>query len=1057
MVSKWYSEKVEIQTYRVLDEDPLPKFFQYYPYTGLNNFSDKPEPIMYDSIVVENEYLKMRVIPSLGARLHDLYDKVNNAHVFHYNEIIKPANIALRGAWIANGIEFNSLDRGHHTPDNFSPVDWKVKEWEDGSVSIYIGNINLITNIYYLVGLTLRPGRALLEISVKTFNNDLQKTKYYFWMNTAETVTEGSRVFIPGKRTVDDTFPVNRDGVDVSWYKNCKYAVDAFIIDSEEDFFGYYDYNTHYGVVQHANHFKVPGKKRFTWGTSEDGLFWAPILSDKGMPYIELQSGKYRTQSIVGFVDPLFFEEWEEYWYPISKINGVSYANKDATINVDAKPEDGAFRIIVGVYATKEFPHSKIRINLGEKIVEEEFNLAPGNPFVKEFESKDKRVKAEVLDENNSKIIVWDCRDYRTRVDESVYRRPSEFSIDAEKKKTAEELWIDGELEERMGSPLLAELKYRQALKADGNFSKALCSLAAIYCRRGEYGKAAGLLEKALKRNTDSDEAHYYLGICRLKLGDEHNAEAKFWEARRSTRFFSPSSYWISVIKMRNREYWKAEEILREVAEKDSTNFKCLFLLAATLRKQGKASEALQIVERGLEAFPIYYPLLSELMFCSEGKNSLEFERVVLSGEQKLLEAASEYIEAGLYEDAEKILSKGALKRLDGPMIHYYLGFVYGRLGKTGEMRKHFQLGDSKNPDYVFPHRVGEEEILRSVIATTASPRAKYYLGNLLFYLCRFDEAIREWEAAVQEGLEHPVLYRNLGSAYYKLYRGFERALKEYEKAIAIDPFNHRLHLEYYEACSVAGVVEKPVETLEEASSRIRKDSLLAALSAAYINAEKYNEALRILEENTFTPAEGYYGYWELFVEAHVRRGVENIKKGRYEEALKDFLSSLAYPRNLGVGAPYVPHRHEAKQRYWAGQCYFLMGEKKKAREMWRSILIQKFFNIDEVYYKGLALRMLGRKKEALKLFKDALKEALEKERRIISVKREIPEEYFNALNYDRKLAEARCRKVVAYFGLGRNREAMAELRKILRITGRGVFVEKVIKQCPVYISVRII
>jgi hypothetical protein len=75
----------------------------------------------------------------------------------------------------------------------------------------------------------------------------------------------------------------------------------------------------HYGVVQYANHFKVPGKKRFTWGTSEDGLFWAPILSDKGMPYIELQSGRFRTQGIVSFVDPHFFEEWDEWWHPIAR------------------------------------------------------------------------------------------------------------------------------------------------------------------------------------------------------------------------------------------------------------------------------------------------------------------------------------------------------------------------------------------------------------------------------------------------------------------------------------------------------------------------------------------------------------------------------------------------------------------------------------------------------------------------------------------------------------------------------------------------------------------
>ena len=1057
MVCKWYSEKLDIQTCKILDEDPLPRFFQYYPYTGLNNFSDKLEPVAYDSIVVENEYLKMRIIPSLGARLHDLYDKVNNAHVFHYNEIIRPANIALRGAWIANGVEFNSLDRGHHTPDNFSPVDWKVKEWEDGSITVYIGNINLITNIYYLVGLTLRPGRHFLETSIKIFNNDMLRTKYYFWTNTAEPVTEGSRVFIPGKHTVDDTFPVTKDGVDVSWYKNCKFAVDAFIIDSEEDFFGYYDYNTHYGVVQYANHFKVPGKKRFTWGTSEDGLFWAPILSDKGIPYIELQSGRFRTQGIVGFIDPLFFEEWEEWWYPISRIKGISYANRDAAINVDVKLEDGAFRITVGMYVTRNFPHAKVRVRLGEKVVEEEFNLAPGNPFVKEFASKDKKVGVEVLDEDGNEIIAWNCRDYRTRIDESVYRRPSEFNVGVEKEKAAEELWIDGELEERMGSPLLAELKYKQALKVDDYFSKALCSLATLYYRRGKYEEAVKLLEKALRRNIGHDEAHYHLGLCLLKLGNEFNSEVEFWEARKSAKFFSSSSYWISIIKMRNGEYRKAEEILREIVKKDSTNFKCLFLLAAALRKQGKTEEALQIIQKALEAFPLYYPLLSELMLCSEKEGGLEFERVVLAGEQKLLEVALEYVNACLYEDAERILRIGVSKGLDRPMVHYYLGFVNGRLGKTDEMRKHNQLGDLKDPDYVFPHRVEEEEILRSVIATTASPKARYYLGNLLFHLSRFDEAIMEWEAAEQRGLKYPILYRNLGFAYYKLHRNYERALKEYEQAIAMDPLNHRLYLEYYEVCSMAGLVEKSVKALKEASSRIKKDSLLAALSAAYVSDGKYEEALKILEENTFTPAEGYYGYWELFVEAHVRRGVEKMKKRRYEEALKDFLNALTYPRNLGVGAPYAPHRHEAKQRYWAGQCYFLMGEKEKAREMWRSILIQKFFNIDEVYYKGLALRMLGRKKEASKLFKDALKDALEMERRIISIKREIPEEYFNALNYDRRLSEAHCRKIVALLGLGRNREAMKELRKVSKITRKAIFLEKVIKKCPIYISVRII
>jgi hypothetical protein len=88
------------------------------------------------------------------------------------------------------------LDRGHHTPDNFSPVDWVVKERDDGSVTVYIGNLNLITGVYYAVGLTLRPGKTFLETEVKTFNSRELPTKYYFWTNAAVPITEGSRVFI---------------------------------------------------------------------------------------------------------------------------------------------------------------------------------------------------------------------------------------------------------------------------------------------------------------------------------------------------------------------------------------------------------------------------------------------------------------------------------------------------------------------------------------------------------------------------------------------------------------------------------------------------------------------------------------------------------------------------------------------------------------------------------------------------------------------------------------------------------------------------------------------
>jgi len=1040
MFVEYRHERIVMGTYRVIGEDPLPRFFEYYPYTGLNDFEENSTPVSYDSVVVENEYLRMRVIPSLGARLYDLYDKVNGAHVFHHNDIIRPAMIALRGAWISTGMEFNSLDRPHHTVDNFSPVDYEVERGRDGSVTVYIGNLNLLTNIYWLVGLTLRPGRQYLETHVKLYNNDLLKSRYYFWTNTAESVTDGSRIFIPGKRTQSGAFPIY-EGVDVSWYRNCKYAVDAFIIDCEEDFFGYYDYSTERGLVQHANHFVVPGKKRFTWGTSEDGLFWTPILSDKGMPYIELQSGRFRTQGIVEFMEPHFYEEWSEWWYPIAKIGGISFANRDATIYVDVKADGRSHEASIGIYATRKIQGSRILIRDGDDVIEEAFDLSPMTPFTKVYALKGEKVEVEVRDGDGMEIVRWDCRDYRTKLDESALTAPAEMGVESTggPVKGLEGLLADATLEDKRGERLLAELKYKRLLELDGNCTSAACALASLYCRQGRYDESIELLEGAVKGRPDHEGAHYYLGLCYLKTGRPLEAEMALWKARRSRKYFPTASYLLGLIKVMNKEYEEAERVVAEGLRCNGRDLKGLFLLSAILRRGGKAREALEFVENALGVSPLHYPSLCERMLCAKGTHGFgvaesEFKRVVLADAQKVLAVAMEYVVACLFEEAEAVLRMGIESGLDGPMIHYCLGFALEKLGRIGERDDAYRIGNSKGPDYAFPHRPDEESILRSAKDASGDPKPSYYLGNLLFHLKRFGEGVREWELAEERGMRHPILHRNLGYAYHHIYRSGERAMGRYEKAIELDPTNHRLYLEYGDVCSWLGLTKKEIGALESADERIKRDSILALLSSAYVGAGRNAEALEILAENEFTPAEGHYGNWETYVEAHVRRGVSGMIEKEWGKAMDDFEASLRYPPNLGVGAPFRPHRHEVMQRYWIGECHISLGEGDRAKEVWEEMLGQKSITQHEAYYKGLGLKRLGRRKEAVDLFRGELRVAQQRETRFLKLRAKMPTEYFNFMNYDRELAKAYCGKMIAYLGLGRRKEALREYGKAQKI-----------------------
>ena len=59
----------------------------------------------YTAVFLENEYVKVMVLPQLGGRIQRAYDKTNGYDFVYYNHVIKPALVGLTGPWISGGIE----------------------------------------------------------------------------------------------------------------------------------------------------------------------------------------------------------------------------------------------------------------------------------------------------------------------------------------------------------------------------------------------------------------------------------------------------------------------------------------------------------------------------------------------------------------------------------------------------------------------------------------------------------------------------------------------------------------------------------------------------------------------------------------------------------------------------------------------------------------------------------------------------------------------------------------------------------------------------------------
>ena len=236
-----------------------------YPYTMQDHLSRKLEDRTYKALFLENEYLKITCLPELGGRLHSVYDKTTGEEMFHKNNVIKPSMIAMRGAFISGGVEWNAGPQ-NHTVTVVSPVDVLIGKNEDGSAYIEVSNIEKSLRTHWTVRVTLHPGKAYLDEKIRIYNLSDAMNPYYFWNCTAFPQLPGTRFIYPmslgtdhfGIRFFNWTIHLGRD---LSWTKNYANASSIFAVECPYDFFGAYDVDLDRGVIMFANHHEHNGKK----------------------------------------------------------------------------------------------------------------------------------------------------------------------------------------------------------------------------------------------------------------------------------------------------------------------------------------------------------------------------------------------------------------------------------------------------------------------------------------------------------------------------------------------------------------------------------------------------------------------------------------------------------------------------------------------------------------------------------------------------------------------------------------------------------------------------
>ncbi|NQT92333.1 MAG: DUF5107 domain-containing protein, partial [Lentisphaerae bacterium] len=215
---------LSMPTYTREEARRLPNVFQeyIYPETRDDLLGGPKQDVTYDSIVLENEHLRVTVVPEFGGKLFSMYDKNAGQETLYVPDVIKPGLIGRCGAWIPGGIEFN-FPIGHHIR-SMRPQPCSILESGPERACVLVERRCARTGMRMEARIALAAGEARCTIDYAVYNPTALSHRWGFWANVGVHADENWRFL--GKADsylashIVHPFPIDESGCDTSWYGN---------------------------------------------------------------------------------------------------------------------------------------------------------------------------------------------------------------------------------------------------------------------------------------------------------------------------------------------------------------------------------------------------------------------------------------------------------------------------------------------------------------------------------------------------------------------------------------------------------------------------------------------------------------------------------------------------------------------------------------------------------------------------------------------------------------------------------------------------------------------
>lgn len=1017
----------EIPSYPLGEPERNPVFFEkrvyqgsrgsVYPVPFIDKVFDDPVACSYQVATLENEYVYLEMLPEIGGRVFKGQDKTNDNYDFIYRQdVIKPALVGLAGPWLSGGIEFNWPQ--HHRPGTYLPSDVFIEEEADGARTVWMSELDSITRMKGMHGVRLRPGSSLVELRVRLFNRTPLTQTFLWWANLAARVHEQFQSFFPPDVTyvadhavrATSSFP-NADsdyyGVpygeraganDLRWYKNIPVPTSYMVCETQGSFFGGYDFEKQGGFLHVANRHISPGKKQWTWGNHEFGWAWDRELTDEGGPYVELMAGVYTdNQPDFSYLLPYETKTFSQFWWPIQKTGPVHEANEEVALRLDVDAEG---RVDAAVLVSRKRNGLLVLLREGDrKRYERRCDIEPGQPLLIEsfqFEGEDAcTLCLEVWDDEGALLASY--RPAKANC-VGVQREPATEPPMPEKIDSVEELFLVGEHLELYRHPTRsAEIYWEEGVKRNPGDIRCNVSLGKEALKRGEFEKAELCFQKAIESQTrfhpnpSSGEASYYLGLCHRYLGANEAAYSSLYKATWNFEWRASAYYELACIDLLEGRASECVTHARRSLETNSDNSKAIVALSLGLDRIGHKAESKTILEEALERDPLDPWLCCQLDFLEEEAGALLKARF-RNDAQTVLDVAFDYAKCGAYShcrelltihldtDVSEVATPNPLERSQS--ILFLQAWCEEQLGDLAASERSLQKAEQQSGDYFFPSRLDEQVLLEWACSKTSHWLPRYGLGNYFYDKRRHDAAIAVWESAVQSGTQYGTVYRNLGIAYWNTARDGDAAERVYLKAIELNSSDARLVFEYDQLRKKIGVlaIERIAFFEKRRELVLSRDDSSVEYAALLNEVGRFEESLALLEGRRFHPWEGGEGkVLRQYTLARIGLGEAALADEKPSVAYEHFSKAMDTPQSLGEA--YHMLQAKADVNYWLGKALLALGREKDARERFEASASEAgdFQNMalveysENSYYQGLALGELGRREDAVTLFRDML------------------------------------------------------------------------------------